>query len=162
MRVCGKVQVEVQHNQQVSNLLLLIVEDSGPALLGWNWLRDIQLDWKSIHSIYFAFGEQPLPDLLTHHSAVFNPGLGTMHGRPPSISCQALPQSFSSTGVFPMLFERQWMRSFPGWSEKASLRSWSECGRKMARYDCVVITNLPLTNVCKCIHFLNQRSYSTS
>ena len=76
--VCGRVEVEVQYQQQKKIFPLLIVEDSGPALLGGNWLTGIILDWHNIRSIQAVQGHLKLQDILDQHKAVFSPGLGTM------------------------------------------------------------------------------------
>ena len=47
----GKLLVRVQHNNQVKNLTLYVVETQGPALFGRDWLHQIQRDWKQICAI---------------------------------------------------------------------------------------------------------------
>ena len=42
----GKLFVCVEHNNQVKDLTLYVVEIQGPALFGRDWLHQIQLDWK--------------------------------------------------------------------------------------------------------------------
>ena len=59
-------------------LPLLIVEGSGPALLGRNWLKELQLDWHNIHALQTDQWQSSLQEILLHHGAVFQPGLGTM------------------------------------------------------------------------------------
>ena len=77
---CGKLKVlvEVKHMNQTKKLPLLIVEGSGPALLGRNWLKELQLDWHNIHALQTDQWQSSLQEILLHHGAVFQPGLGTM------------------------------------------------------------------------------------
>ena len=49
IKVLGSLSVEVSYDTQVHTLPLLIVEGSGPSLLGRDWLAHLRLDWKSIH-----------------------------------------------------------------------------------------------------------------
>ena len=49
----SKVLVEVEHMNQKKTIRvpLLIVGGTGPALLGRDWLNDIQFDWHNIHAL---------------------------------------------------------------------------------------------------------------
>lgn len=62
--------------QTVNNVPLIVVQGSGPSLLGRNWLARSQLDWKQIHRVQ-SYGLQAV---LDRHSEVFRDGLGTMKG----------------------------------------------------------------------------------
>ena len=44
----GKLYVSVEHNNQVKDLTLYVVDTHGPALFGRDWLHQIQLDWNLI------------------------------------------------------------------------------------------------------------------
>ena len=55
---------------------LVIVEGSGPTLLGRDWLTQIQLDWKQIHQVR----PTSLQAVLSSYPAVFQEGLGTLKG----------------------------------------------------------------------------------
>ena len=44
--------VNVEYNGQSAEMPLLIVEGSGPSLMGRDWLSQIQLNWKQIHHIH--------------------------------------------------------------------------------------------------------------
>ena len=46
-----KLYVSVEHNNQVKDLTLCVVDTHGPVLFGRDWLHQIQLDWKLICSI---------------------------------------------------------------------------------------------------------------
>lgn len=47
----GVMPVTVKYNDQQSELDLYIVRTEGPVLWGRDWLRKLQLDWKSIKSL---------------------------------------------------------------------------------------------------------------
>ena len=66
--VLEELLVKTEHNGQNATMLLLVVQGDGPSLIGWNWLGQIQLDWKGIFSIK---GGQSLKRLLTQHSNIF-------------------------------------------------------------------------------------------
>ena len=48
--VVGCCSVNVEYNGQSAEMPLLIVEGSGPSLMGRDWLSQIQLNWKQIHT----------------------------------------------------------------------------------------------------------------
>ena len=48
MDLVGEAEVEVRYHEQRRQRPLVIAAGSGPALLGRDWLRQIQLDWKAI------------------------------------------------------------------------------------------------------------------
>ena len=50
--VIGQIQVTARHHAQEKQLALHIVSGSGPSLLGRDWLKHIQLDWKTIGEIH--------------------------------------------------------------------------------------------------------------
>jgi len=78
----GEAQLCVEHRGQKHTLTAYITKGAGPCLLGWDWLKRIQLDWKaiipgiSVHSLSTAQAE--LDTLLKEHREVFIEGLGTM------------------------------------------------------------------------------------
>ena len=43
--VLGQLNVHVRYGEQRAPLVLLVVAGERPTLLGWNWLKYIQLDW---------------------------------------------------------------------------------------------------------------------
>ena len=84
--VLGELNVEVKYGAYMGQHTLQVEESSGPLLLGWDWLKDIHLDWVSIrapsaHAIPAPATSPALQQLLAKHSCVFQPGLGTMKQR---------------------------------------------------------------------------------
>ena len=60
--VLGEMDVEVKYGTYIGQHTLQIVEGSGPPLLGWDWLRCIQLDWANIlHYLLTPFLLQQFP-----------------------------------------------------------------------------------------------------
>ena len=72
--VIGELSVKVQSGSQVHTLPLLVVPGQGPSLLGRNWLLKLQLDWKSIFSLWSS----TLQYVLDHYTTLFQEGLGTL------------------------------------------------------------------------------------
>ena len=46
MQVGSKAEVNVEYKEYMS---LLVVHGNGPSLLGRNWLRHIQLEWREVN-----------------------------------------------------------------------------------------------------------------
>ena len=82
MPLLGEAQLCVEHRGQKHTLTAYITMGAGPCLLGRDWLKRIQLDWKaiipgvSVHSLSTAQAE--LDALLKEYQEVFIEGLGTM------------------------------------------------------------------------------------
>ncbi len=74
--VLGSTQVSVCYDNQVVQLPLIVVEGTGPTLLGRNWLLKIQLNWAKL---YYA-SNSDLQSIVDKYSAVFEEGLGTYKG----------------------------------------------------------------------------------
>ena len=76
--VVGCCSVNVDYNGQSAQLPLLVVGDSGPTLLGRDWLSQIKLDWLQIHHVHSS----SLQALLARYpaTAVFQDGLGKLQG----------------------------------------------------------------------------------
>ena len=74
--VVGSTEVCVNYGSQVATLPLLVVKGEGPSLLGRNWLKEIRLDWQSIHMVMGG----SLKKVLDDHKALFKEGLGTLIG----------------------------------------------------------------------------------
>lgn len=77
IRVYGKCQVTVCHNNNTyPDLTLFVVEASGPALLGRDWLSTVKIDW----GIIKATGPDSLRKLTTQYSQLFKEELGCVTG----------------------------------------------------------------------------------
>ena len=73
----GVINVQVVYNLQTSTLPLYIVKGCGSSLFGRDWLKHIQLDWSSIHSVVT---HSAIQSLLEKHSSLFCEDLGTLKG----------------------------------------------------------------------------------
>ena len=60
----------------MNSLSLVVVEGSGPSLLGRNWLHHITLDWSNIRTVLLKKDE--LRKLLQEYAEVFSDELGTI------------------------------------------------------------------------------------
>ena len=70
VEVVGELPVHVVYGDQERDLSLVIVQSDGPALLGWDWLAHIRLDWS-----YLACQSQStfkLEELLQKYEEVFH------------------------------------------------------------------------------------------
>ena len=74
IKVLGCVTIDVLYKTQAVRLPLIVVEGSGPSLLGRNWLKHIVLDWQEIRYL----SNMPLQAVLDNHRSVFQEGLGTL------------------------------------------------------------------------------------
>ena len=57
----------------------MIVDVTGPSLLGRDWLHHIRLDWFQFHKVD-AEQNTRLEQILSKHAALFEPGLGKIAG----------------------------------------------------------------------------------
>ena len=78
--VIGELMVNISHHQQSESLPLIVVDEEGPPLIGRNWLRRINLDWKTIGVLRKtkSSSEQSLENLLSKHAQLFQDELGTI------------------------------------------------------------------------------------
>ena len=77
MKVIGETRVDISYqSQEVNSLSLVVVEGSGPSLLGRNWLHHITLDWSNIRTVLLEKDE--LRKLLQEYAEVFSDELGTI------------------------------------------------------------------------------------
>ena len=60
------------------DLPLLVVEGSGPSLLGQNWLSSLRLNWKELNIL--QSGYSAVESLLANYADLFQPELGTFQG----------------------------------------------------------------------------------
>ena len=77
IRIIGNLRVRVQYGDQFAKLVLVVVEGSGPSLLGRNWLKYLRLDWSQIAQVH-ATRLKTLNFVLDQHKALFKDGLGTV------------------------------------------------------------------------------------
>ena len=89
MKVLGETEVSVKYNNQEARLPLVVVKGRRPLFLGCNWLKVIQLDWRSIKYI-----STELESILYKYSELFKEELGTMRGvnAKPSVKQDAIPK----------------------------------------------------------------------
>ena len=76
--VSGEVQIPVKYQNQQHELSAMVVESSGPNLLGRDWLHVFKLNWNKIFAI--QEGNPQLQKILDAHKDVFGEGLGTLRG----------------------------------------------------------------------------------
>ncbi|XP_014834021.1 PREDICTED: uncharacterized protein K02A2.6-like [Poecilia mexicana] len=82
----GKLKVNVVYGDQTHKLELYVLKTTGPALLGREWLRRIQLDWNAIKALNISTDlkssihrpEQRLSQLLEANAHVFEKGIGKL------------------------------------------------------------------------------------
>ena len=87
--VLGALQVQVTYGTQSKDLSLVIVQGSGPALLGRDWLSHIKLDWPVI--AYHTMDKLKLEETLQRYHEVFREELGT--AKTPAVSLTVKDQS---------------------------------------------------------------------
>ena len=84
----GVANVEVDYHDQRKTLPIIVTSEPGPVLMGRNWLRELNLDWKGIMADIFPVTviaqkvpeTRPLKSLLEEYAEVFEDGLGLMKG----------------------------------------------------------------------------------
>ena len=77
MKVVGETRVDISYqSQEVNSLSLVVVEGSGPSLLGRNWLHHITLDWSNIRTVLLQKDE--FRKLLQEYAEVFSDEIGTI------------------------------------------------------------------------------------
>ena len=79
INIIGEMDVHVNYNMKESNLALTVVAGKGPTLLGRDWLRNLNLDWKTIGLTSLDIGQVQIEALIKKYAAVFKEGLGTMN-----------------------------------------------------------------------------------
>ena len=73
--VLGTLKVTVKYEAQKVVLSLLVVEGSGPSLLGRDWLSRLKLNWKSL-SVHCAQSIRSLEEILAKPTGLFESELG--------------------------------------------------------------------------------------
>ena len=77
LEVKGQKEVKVQYGEQKLSLPLVVIGGhKRPALLGRDWLSSLKLDWAQLHSLQV----DPVQQLLTKYSKIFQKGVGTIAG----------------------------------------------------------------------------------
>ena len=87
--VIGSITVTAQGIGEEARLPLLVVEGTGPSLLGRDWLSRLCLDWKKILAVRT---HQSLDSILEAHEAVFKPELGPLRGMKTKLHVKAEAQ----------------------------------------------------------------------
>lgn len=96
--VVGQMQAQVHHDNQSTQLSLMVVKGAGPSLLGRDWLSALRLEWHKVHY------HTTLQEVLDQYNAVFEDTLGTLKGykakihMDPSVPpkyCKARPVPYS-------------------------------------------------------------------
>ena len=75
LTIIGQKVVEVQYKDQKKNLILVIVEGNGPALLGRDWLMHIKINWADISTVQST---PKMSQILQEYSELFEVKLGTV------------------------------------------------------------------------------------
>ena len=83
VRVYGETDVYVSHHGDTFVLPLLVIEGSGPPLIGRNWLSTLRLDWSKI---FFVARARSVNEVLEEYSDVFGNDSGLLKGHTVSIS----------------------------------------------------------------------------
>ena len=103
--VRGEVQVEACYREQKKSLPLIVIDGSGPVLLGRNWLEHIRLDWGTlgVAAIHHTAADTLAP-ILDRYAIVFNEDLGCITPYKANLQLHLmLGRSFTKPGQCPML-----------------------------------------------------------
>lgn len=81
LKVLGEAELQVQYGGRRYELLLRVVKEDGPSLIGRDWLQQIKLDWSAMcHWISPSQSDQMVKTLMHKYADVFKAELGTMKG----------------------------------------------------------------------------------
>ncbi|XP_064482922.1 uncharacterized protein K02A2.6-like [Ornithodoros turicata] len=72
---CGLVNVSVNHKDFQGVLPLHVLPQAGPPLIGRDWLRQVRLDWQSLHQVKVA-ENRSVTHLLQKFSHIFSDDVG--------------------------------------------------------------------------------------
>lgn len=104
IKVLGSITVQVQYKGcEGKQLSLVVVEGTGPSLLGRDWLQHVRLDWKAICQVNsMSSNDEALDKILRKYSPVFEKGLGTLSNfsaklyvDPNPVYCKARPVPYA-------------------------------------------------------------------
>lgn len=100
--------IPVQYETQKVTLPLVVVKGSRPALMGWNWLKELHLNWKEIFTVHRVPSQSKwtpgVNQVLQRHKAVFSESQGCIEGfkakihiktGPTPILCKARPVPYA-------------------------------------------------------------------
>ena len=82
----GKISVNVHYEDHDYVLPMYVLDSSGPALFGRNWLKHVRLNWKEVLKSYNPVNKveakpgTPLQAVLDKHKPVFGKDLGLLKG----------------------------------------------------------------------------------
>ena len=97
LQLCGSMEVDVVYGTQHCTLPLLVIKGNGPSLLGRDWLKHFELDWKAIYTPQ----RETLEVVLAQHKDVFQESLGTLNGYSAKIhvDASAKPKFFKARTI---------------------------------------------------------------
>ena len=78
LTVLGEVLVHLEHRKQKQQMPLIVVNGKGLTLLGCDWLKSMQLDWRKILNLNPDTEAKELETLLHNYSTAFKDDLGTI------------------------------------------------------------------------------------
>ena len=97
IKVLGSTSVTAQSGEHSATLPLLVVKGNGPNLIGRNWLTELKLDWKVVHSI----NTNSIQQVVEQNKEVFQQGLRKIEGVQAKlhVDSQARPLYFKARSV---------------------------------------------------------------
>ena len=100
LKVLGSLNVQVQYNSQCLTLPLLVVQGTGPSLLGRNWPERIKFNWSEIRHLHAPITSE-LDKVLNKHTILFHEELGLLEETTASILIepQSQPRYFKARPV---------------------------------------------------------------
>ena len=94
IKVVGAIEVDVEYKGQQAKLNLVIVDGTGPSLLGRDWLHHIRLDWFQFHKVDAELNTR-VGQIMSKHAALFEPGFGGTKAKAEPMFCQACQVPFT-------------------------------------------------------------------
>ena len=97
--IAGSITVKVSYNEREKEVDLLVVQVSGPSILGRDWLKVLHLDWSRLHQITQT--PDKWHEVVDHHAEAFKEELGRVQGDKAKIHMdpQALPRFIQPRNV---------------------------------------------------------------
>ena len=81
MPVVGMAEVDIEYKGQKQCMPLLVVPGNGPSLLGRNWLKHIQLDWREVNRISTSGNSvEAAHSVLQKYPDLMRDDIGTING----------------------------------------------------------------------------------